>query len=83
MILDKQHEDAFREYTKPLRKLERTLNRNRETYRFHAFVAPLGIKMVRVSVRRVSVEALVNKTICVEWASPAQAVEIVAAGVKV
>ena len=74
MILDKQHADAFREYAKPLAKLEKTLNRDKNgTVIIHAFADPFGNRMVRVTGGRGS-----QKVVCIEGAGPALAVRDVA-----
>jgi len=77
MILDQWNKDAFKGYAKPLEKLEKAFKKAGRPISFYAFVAPLGIKMVRVIGNRGS-----QKVFCIEWASPAQAAKIVAAGVR-
>jgi hypothetical protein len=77
MILDTWHKDAFRDYAKPLEKLEKSFNKAGLPIKFHAFVAPREIKMVRVTGGNSP-----QKLICIEGGSPAQAVKDVAAGVR-
>ena len=72
MILDQWNKDAFKGYAKPLEKLEKTFKKAGRPVTLYAFVAPLGIKMVRVMGSQ--------KVFCIEWAGPAQAAKIVAAG---
>ena len=74
MILDQWNAKAFLGYAKPLEKLERSLNKAGRTLTFHAFVDSFGNKMVKV---------IGVKIICIEGASPAQAVKYVAAGVEI
>ena len=73
MILDEHHANAFQLFAKPLQKLEKKFNKAGTAIILHAFAAPRGIKMVRLLTK----DQWKNKLICIEWASPAQAVKIV------
>ena len=74
MILDEHHASAFRDFAKPLQRLEKKIKKIGIQVLFHAFVGPREIKMVRI-LRQYKRD---NELVCIEWASPAQAVKIVA-----
>ena len=78
MILDLWNAEAFQSYAKPLEKLEKSFNAAGHPIIFHAFVDPLGNKMIRVMGGRAS-----QKIICIEADSPAAAVKDVAKGVRI
>jgi len=77
MILDAQHITAFQNYSKPLAKLEKSINKAGFPVVFRAFVAPRNIKMVEI----INKAQKHRKLLCIEWASPAQAVKEVAKAV--
>jgi hypothetical protein len=77
MTLDIQHKAAFAEYEASLYSLEKAFNFAGLPVKFYCFVAPLGNKMVDVADKNSR-----NKVICIEGASPAQAIKDVAAGVR-
>jgi hypothetical protein len=77
MIIDSQHEAAFKGYANPLRSLEKAFRQAGTSVSFYAFVAPLGNKMVDIVRKSAS-----RKLVCIEGGSPAQAVKDVTAAVK-
>ena len=84
MILDKQDESAFQEYIKPLEKLERKFNKAGIPVKLRAFIAPRRNKMVMVETTYTNqkLSQRFMHLICIEGASPVQAVKDVAAEVN-
>ena len=78
MILDTWNAEAFLEYARPLKKLEKSFRSAGLFLTFHAFVDPFGNKMVRVIPNKAT-----PKIICIEGDNPVQAVKDVAAGVRI
>ena len=77
MNLDKWDVDAFREYAKPLKKLEEAFIKAGLPLTFHAFTDSFGNKLVKILHKNRS-----PKIVSIEGDSPAQAVKDVAAGVR-
>jgi len=78
MILDEWNILAFQHYAKPLRKLEKAHNKNGNPIILSAFVDPFGNKLVRIIGGKAA-----KRVVCIEGASPAQAVKDVALAVAV
>ncbi|MDR2953213.1 MAG: hypothetical protein LBU82_08235 [Treponema sp.] len=77
MTLDSQYEAAFAEYEASLYSLEKAFNFAGLPVKFYCFVDPLNNKMVDITRKNKRI-----KLVCIEGASPAQAVKDVAAGVR-
>jgi len=68
MILNPWNVEAFKEYARPLRKLEKDLREAGKPVIFHALRDTFGSKYVKVIPGRSA-----KKFICIEGASPLQA----------
>ena len=73
MILDEHHADTFKDYAKPLQKLEKKFNKAGLPITFYAFADPFGNRMVRIIGG--------NELLCLIGLSPAEAAKYVAKAV--